>query len=266
MNPENSQLVPQSAELSQREEPSIACMLQAMVEKGITSDSVQAFSQLCALKERMEAKQAEREFAQALVNLQGETIRVPATKKVDVKSDGTCRYKFAAYEEIMALVQPMLSTHGFSITFDTEVGEQRLTSVCTLTHKSGHSRVNRFAVRYGKPPGSSEAQGDMSTKSYAKRGALCDALNISIEHDTDGDDARSLGGPITKAQAEDLRARVKATAADQAKFLAFADAATFEEIDSSKLPQLDEVLRKREAKGSPRKDPLEELKNQPDLM
>lgn len=234
--------------LTQTPEPSVALMLQTMVEKGITGESVAAFSQLCALKERMDDKQAERDFAAALVDLQGETIRVQATKAVDQKSDGTCRYRFAPYEEIMAVVQPMLSRHGFSITFDTEVGDNRLNSICTLTHKSGHSRTNKFAVRYGKPPGSSEAQGDMATKSYAKRGALCDALNISIDHDTDGDDARNIGAAITQEQADELRDWVDSTGTDRATFLKYAGAKTFEEIPENRLEELHAQLARKAKK------------------
>lgn len=231
-------------------EPSVALMLQTMVEKGITGESVAAFSQLCALKERMEEKKSERDFAAALVELQGETIRVQATKAVDVKADGTCRYRFAPYEEIMRTVQPMLTKHGFSITFDTKIEETRLSSICTLMHKGGHARSNSFAVRYGKPPGSSDAQGDMATKSYAKRGALCDALNISIEHDTDGDDARGLGAPITAKQAADLRDRMEACGVYEPKFLALAGVDSFDKIPETKLDYLHEVLADREKRNA----------------
>ena len=228
-------------------EPSVALMLSGFIDKGITAENVAAFAQLVALKERMDDKSAEREFASALVALQGETIRVQATKKVDEKADGSCRYKFAPYEEIMAKVQPILTAHGFSITFDTEIAPDgsRLTSICTLTHSSGHSRSNRFAVRFGKPPGSSDAQGDMSTKSYAKRGALCDALNISIEHDTD---ARSEGTFITAKEAADLRDRVESVGADEKQFLEYANADSFEEIYSSRLAQLHAALDRKAKK------------------
>jgi hypothetical protein len=211
------------------------------------SIDVEKMERLLGMAERMESRQSERAFAEALVALQGETIRVQATKKVDEKNDGSCRYKFAPYEEIMAKVQPMLTGHGFSITFDTEIGDQRLTSICTLTHKSGHSRQNRFAVRYGKPPGSSDAQGDMSTKSYAKRGALCDCLNISIEHDTDGADTKVEGGPITQKQADDLRDWIEAVGGDERKFLATFGFTKFEEINAANLPLLHSALRAKEA-------------------
>lgn len=216
---------------------------------------VEKMERLLGLAERMEDRNSERNFAEALVALQGETIRVVATKKVDEKPDGTCRYKFAPYEEIMSKVQPILTAHGFSITFDTKIADDgsRLTSICTLTHRCGHSRSNSFAVRFGKPPGSSDAQGDMSTKSYAKRGALCDALNITIDHD---DDARGLGDFITDKEAATLADWVEATNSDRAKFLAFAGATSFEEIRANRLDELHAILKKRELKPKAPKEGL----------
>ncbi len=237
---------------TREQEPSVALMLQGALagiqSSQITPSHVEVLERMMSLYERDEKRRAETAFADALVALQGETIRVQATKKVDEKQDGSCRYKFAPYEEIMEQVQPMLTKHGFAITFDTDGGDpQRLTSICTLTHRGGHSKQNRFAVRYGKPPGSSDAQGDMSTKSYAKRGALCDCLNISIEHDTDGrDDPKIEGRPVSQKQADDLRDWVDAVGGDRAKFLALARVATFEEIPESKLEMLEHELKRKE--------------------
>lgn len=234
-------------QVSTQPEPSVGGMLQKVIEAGITSENVGTLEKMMDLYERNEKRQAEREFAAALTALQGETIRIVATKAVDQKPDGTCRYKFAPYEEIMRQVQPMLTRHGFSVTFDTETGDNRLTSICTLTHSSGHSRSNKFAVRYGKPPGSSDAQGDMSTKSYAKRGALCDALNISIEHDTDGsDDPRNLGASVTDEQAAGLRELCEAVGADKAKLFRFAGASSFETIPAARYEEIFAMLKKKE--------------------
>ncbi len=235
-------------------EPSVALMLQKVIDGGITADNVSALESLVGLYDRMQAKNAEREFAAALIDLQGETSSVQATKAVDQKPDGTVRYRFAPYEEIMRTVKPILTRHGFSITFDTESNGDRLASICTLMHKSGHARQNRFAVRYGKPPGSSDAQGDMSTKSYAKRGALCDCLNIVVEHD---DDARMLGQSIGQALAEDLRARVLGVGSNEDVFLKYAGvhiepgiAPTFDDyakISDERWSALDELLKRKEA-------------------
>lgn len=237
--------------MSAPQEPSVGAMLQSFIQAGITSENVSAFETLCNLKERMEDRQASKDFAEALVDLQGETCRIPATKPVYGK-DGSVRYNFAPYEEIMEKTQPLITKHGFSITFDTEIGEGRLTSICTLTHRSGHIRQNRFAVKFSTPPGSSEAQGDMSTKSYAKRGALCDALNIVIDKDDDGqgigDNGKSIGAYVTDDQAATLRELCEATNADKPAFLRFAGGAkSFEEVAADRYDELLKILKKKEA-------------------
>jgi hypothetical protein len=223
--------------------PSVGSMLGAFIDKGLTPDNVAAFKELIQLHREQVALDAAKEFAVALADLQAETIHVQATKKVDEKVDGSCRYKFAPYESIMKEVQPMLAKHGFSISFDTENGDQRLTSICTLMHKGGHSKVNKFAVRYGKPPGSSDAQGDMSTKSYAKRGALCDCLNITIDHD---DDARMEGATISADEAAQLEARVEKCHGDKAKFLKLAGSTSFDAITTAKMDVLLDFLERKE--------------------
>jgi hypothetical protein len=241
------QIATTERELIATQEPSVGGMLQKVIEAGITSENVGTLEKMMDLYERNEKRQAEKEFAAALTALQGETIRVTATKSVDQKPDGSCRYKFAPYEEIMREVQPMLTRNGFSVTFDTETGDNRLTSICTLTHSSGHSRSNKFAVRYGKPPGSSDAQGDMSTKSYAKRGALCDALNISIDHDTDGrDDAKTIGAFVTDKEAAGLRELAESVEADNSKLFRYAGASSFETIPADRYDQVFKMLKKKE--------------------
>ncbi len=228
-------------------EPSVALMLSnvlgAIQSGAVTPQHVEVASKMMDLYERNEKRQAEKDFSAALTELQGETIRVQATKAVDVKN-GVPRYTFAPYEEIMRTVQPMLTRNGFSVTFDTKIDGDRLYSVCTLTHKAGHSRSNQFAVRFSTPPGASQPQGDMSTKNYAKRGAFCDAVNISIDHD---DDARMIGKPIGAALAEDLEARVKACGADREAFLKYAGANSFAGISDERWPALDELLKRKEA-------------------
>lgn len=238
---------PQRQLVAQPEQgPSVGLMLQTMIEKGVTSDNVAALTQLMGLHERILDRQSAQEFAVALVSLQAEMPAVKAIKIVP-NTDGTVRYRYAPYEEIMAQARPFLTKHRFSVGFDTEVAEGRVTSICHLTHASGHSKPTRYAVRIGGgPPKSSESQQDGAAYTYAKRGALCAALNIVVEA-PDSDDARNEGAPITAQQAESLRSRVASTKANEARFLAFAGAATFEEISETRFADLDELLRKRVA-------------------
>jgi hypothetical protein len=235
-------------QLATQPEVSIGGMLQAVIQQGVTETNVAALDKLCGLYERMQTRSAEQEFNRAFVELQNSLPPIETTRPVPAK-DGTIKYKFAPYEEIMRAVKPCLKEHGFTISYNSDVEGARMVVTCTLTHTGGHSRSNRFGVRVGGgPPGANEMQADGAAKTYAKRGALCDALNIVIDHDTDGnDDARKLGAAISAEDAASLRTRIDRLGADESKFLAFAGVGSFEEIPATKLEALDKILRKKEA-------------------
>lgn len=227
--------------------PTVADMLQAVIEKGVTQENVAAVGEIVKLYERMEDKKAERAFAEAFVALQGEMPAVKAVQPVPNR-DGTLRYKFAPYEEIMDQVAPMLKKHGFTVTFSTDFAEGRLIKTCTLQHVGGHSKENKFAVRIGSgPPGATETQADGAASTYAKRFALCDALNIVLDKDVD---ARAEGAAITPEQADELEHRVALTNSNREAFLKFAGAKSYKEIPESKYAILDSFLAKKEKRGA----------------
>jgi hypothetical protein len=215
-------------------------MLQSAIDKGASADDL---GKLCTLYERMEAITAAKQFAKAFAALQNELPAVQATKPVPAK-DGSIKYRYASYSEIMRQIQPLLSKHGFSVRFSSENDANRVTMECTLMHIGGHAVTNRFSVRVGAGPhGASESQADGSAASYAQRGALCDALNVVVRID---DDARLEGKSVTPEQAASLRERVLATGSSVDLFLKYAGADSFENIPSSKYALLDQSLRKKE--------------------
>lgn len=225
---------------------SVSQMLSGVLEKGVTADNVAAIEKLVDLYERMELRKAEREFATAFTALQAEMPKIQAVKAVPDKH-GNVKYHFAPYEEIMDKVQPFLLKHGFTPSFSMSYNDGRVTQECILQHTGGHVRKNQFSVRIGSgPPGASEAQADGAACTYAKRHALCNALNIIVERDTDGFDAKKDGAPITPDQALYLRELVKETKSDEALFLKFAGAAKIEEIGSARYDDCARMLHKKQ--------------------
>lgn len=244
-------------------------MLQQVLQQGVTEQNVAALDKLVGLFERMQDKRAEQLFNESFVALQREMPKVQANRPVmnsEMKGGGL-RYKFAPYEDIMKQVQPFLMKHGFTVSYSQRYDGPRIIVKCILRHTSGHHAENECAVRIGKgPPGSSETQGDGAASTYAKRFALCDALNIVIGKDTDGgqgDDASVDGANITKEQAEDFRRRVKAAKLDEFVFLNAAQAgdlspdsataeqvhAAYENIASSMWSELDARLKRKETRA-----------------
>lgn len=229
---------------TRQEEPSVALMLQGMLERGVTGESVETLGKLMDLYERSQDRQAKRDFAAAFAAMQSEMPKVQATRVVKNK-DGSVRYTFAPYEDIMEQARPFLMKHGFSIKFDSRIEETRIVAICKLIHVSGYSEENSFACRIGSgPPGSSESQADGSADSYAKRFALSNALNVVVEHIDD--DARLSSAPVDFDTAKALRARVellkKSTSFDEEQFFKLAGAQTYEAIPQSKYDLLDDTL------------------------
>lgn len=223
-------------------QPSTAQLIGAVIDRGITADSVNVVERLVALRRDEQAHEAEREFVRDFVALQADIPAMEASKAVK-NNDGTHRYNFAPFEEIMKEVKPLLHRHNFAVTFDNETVDGRVIVTCTLMHVSGHSRKNRHGARIGKgPPGSSEAQAEGAASSYAKRFALCSALNITIETDTD---ARDVSDNITAEEAEELQAGVEETGIDAPKFLAWLKASEFTNIPSNRLEEAREQIKKR---------------------
>lgn len=220
--------------------PQQSLNLQAIADRILTGELT---NEKLAMIKDLVAMDAERKFSAAFVALQAEMPNVKATKAIP-NNDGTVRSKFAPFEEIMEQVAPLLKKHGFTVTFSTDFGEGRLIKTCTLTHMGGHSRSNKFVVRIGSgPPRASEAQADGAASTYAKRFALCDALNIVIDVDTD---ARLEGASITPEQADELEQRVAMLNQDHGKFLKWLGATKYSEIAAAKYQMADDFLAKKE--------------------
>lgn len=222
------------------QEPSVALMLQTFIEKGITPESVGAFSQLCELKERMDTRNAEREFNAAFHALQADLPVIVATSIIPNRG------KYERYEDVMEKVGPLLKKHGFGVSFSNDYADNKITETCHLRHVGGHKESNSFTVRVGGRA-DSDTQADCKAATTAKRNALLNALNITIRQDAlqDGDDPRNLGACITQRQADELRDLCDDTKSDRARFLAFAGAEDFEGISDNRFEELVTMLRKK---------------------
>lgn len=226
--------------------PSIPNILAAAVQGGVTKENVDVVRELIAMQREVRAEEARSDFARAFAALQSECGQVKASKSVPDKQ-GNTKYFYAPYEGIMEKVSPLLSKNQFAVTFDTKITDdnKRVLVKCTLMHASGHERSNEFACRIGSgPPNASEAQSDGAATTYAKRFALCAALNIVVDTDTD---ARAEGDFITGDQADILQSLCAETGSDESKLLKFAGAESFGTIRESRYNDVLEVLKKKQA-------------------
>jgi len=226
-------------------EPSAMQLLDHAITQGAAPE---ALEKLYNLKVRIDTDKARAAFATAFVALQSELPVIHATKSIHGKN-GEIRSSYAPYEEIMRQVAPLLKRHGFTVSFSKKIDQGRVSAFCTLMHSAGHEKTNEYQVRIGQgPPGCSESQADGAAHMYAMRGALRDALGITVAGLDE--DAREIGAPVTPDQAEDLYQRVLATKTNEKVFLKFATAQSFETIPANRYKELVELLEKKSMNGT----------------
>jgi len=102
-------------------------------------------------------------------------------------------------DDIMAVAQPVLSKYGLSVSYSASIEGGHLRAVCTV-RKGCHSEKSEITLPVPTQMKVNDTQKMGAALSYAKRYALCAALNITV---TDQDvDAHGLDAdPITDNQA-----------------------------------------------------------------
>lgn len=230
-------------------------VIREMAQKGITADNAAAMREMMGMCERMEDRKAERDFNSAFVQLQRELPVIVA--KTEIPNRG----KYERFEDVMDAIARPLINNGFSVSFDQEPKDGRITVTCILRHISGHSHKNSFTVRLGGKA-DSETQADCKASTTAKRNSLLAALNIVIRQDClqDESDYRNEGANITPVQAKQLFDRVLACKADVVRFLGVAKITlpanasgeetqkAFESIPSASFAEMDRLLKIKEKK------------------
>jgi hypothetical protein len=217
---------------------SIEQAFQAAATKALDKESLEVMKQLLAMD-------AERRFSAAFVALQSDLPQITATSVIPNRG------KYEKFEDILDVVQPFLTKHGFTVSFSMDFKENRIVETCHLTH-GGYTRSNSFAVRSGKAD--SDTQADCKAATTAKRNAFCNALNIVIRQDVlnNENDASIEGDPyakVTQEQADELERRVKETNSNLNSFMRLAGAASFSNILAKDYDMLDRLLREKETKG-----------------
>jgi len=152
-------------------------LLQAAVANNVDAAQLE---KLMDLQERYEANQARRAFAAAMSEFQAHCPTILKSRKAD-------RYSYAPLDEILRTIRPHLDSAGLSVVFNTKTEGGEITAFCTVQHRDGHSVISQFSAPVDPAMKVNDTQKAGSANSYAKRYALCNALNlVGSEFDDDG--------------------------------------------------------------------------------
>jgi hypothetical protein len=131
--------------------------------------------------------------------------------------------KFAKYEDLHALIQPLLAEEGFSQSFSQKEEQGDKIRFVLEVSRAGHSKTFELAVHSDKAATNREGksirppiQDDGSTASYARRYLVKMAFNIVEKgEDTDGESPRAIG-PDQVIEIKDL---IRDSKSNEASFL-----------------------------------------------
>jgi hypothetical protein len=199
---------------------------------------VAKMQQLMELKREWDKDRAAEAYAAAISEFQRKCPQIHKGRKPQSGPS----YSYASYDDVMVVAAPLLAECGIAVTFSQEQIDKSLRVTCRLrvgTHYEDHTftvpvpdmRVN-------------DTQKFGAALSYAKRYAICGALNIvTTAEDTDACNLHA--DTITEEQAIQLQEWIDSTGADKAKFLAYLKVSQLSDLPASKFANAMEAIQKK---------------------
>ena len=205
------------------------------------------------MQERLERRQAEREFIAAFARL---SAMMPRVKKngtislIDKQGVNKGSIAFAKWEDMDKILRPLLAEEGFSLSFDSVVrpGDGGgLIVTGTLMHRDGFSRTASIPLPLDVGPGRNNLQAGGSTLAYGKRYTTEMLVNIVREgEDNDGNDL------ISVEQAAELDGMMREMGVDPPKFLQqFFGDPDIRKLAAANVAPAKNMLLSKKRKGTP---------------
>lgn len=230
-------------------------ILRMAVEKGA---NVETLERLTALAERVEDRNAAKEFADAMARFQEHCPPIRKTSTANVMSQRTGSshsYKYAELDEIARTIRPLLAKEGLSYRWDSTEEGGRLTCVCTVSHINGHTITAKFACGTDTPAAMSAQQKSAAALTYARRQSLIQALGLTTcDPDTDGRVPVAVASEtITAHQVANLRAMLDELGGDsEARFLGAMKLPSLADMPASKFEAAIKAIEKKRAERAGR--------------
>lgn len=181
---------------------------------------IDKMERLIAMQERVQDRRAEVSYHAALAEMQPELPIITENGGIKNK-EGKVQSTYALWEDINEEIRPILAKYGFSLSFKGQRnGDQQIT-IGILAHREGHKETTEVSLPLDTSGSKNAVQAVGSSKSYGKRYAAFDLLNIT----TRGEDDDGLKGgtvhPISVKQYDELLRKISEVGADQDLFVQY---------------------------------------------
>ena len=209
----------------------------SLIERAARDETVDIdkMERLLNMQERVIQRDAAKDFNDALRDAQHELPQVYRDA-----SNSQTRSKYATLETIAKAVMPVITKHGFSMSFGTDAspleGHYRIT--CELSHVGGcsknyHADVPSDTVGMKGSANKTATHGFGSTMSYGRRYLTLLIFNITLtDEDNDGN---SPQGFINEAQQKILTDLVTGLKGDEAPLFNYLKINSWAEVPANKF-------------------------------
>lgn len=227
-------------------EPQESASMLSVIQRAATDPAcdIEKMERLLQMKERMDAREAETAFNQAMADAQSDMGRIAANRE-----NTQTRSKYATYDKLDKVLRPIYGKHGFALSFDEgEAPADHVLVLCHVSHRNGHTRTYKKLM---PADGKGAKGGDVMTKthaagaamSYAMRYLLKGIFNVAIgEEDRDGN---STVARVSQEQAANIEALLTEVGGDKKRFLAYLKVDSIADIPAANYSA---VIREIEAK------------------
>jgi hypothetical protein len=183
----------------------------------------ETIERMIALMERTEKEKARKAFYADFVIMQSKLPIIE--RKGKFEAQGRKVPKYAAWEDVVEQIQPILTAHNFALSFNPSVKDGMVSVKAKLLHKEGHfEETDAFEMSPDLTGEKNPSQALGSATSYGKRYTGFAVLNIISRDPADGKDDDATAAhvameTISEAQVAALKVLMKETATEEEVFL-----------------------------------------------
>ena len=179
--------------------------------------SVDKLEKLYDLQKRVREDAARRAFDEAFPAMSAELPEIDKRGKIIIKEKGGDKIiqstPYALWEDTNRLIKPVLTKHGFGLSFRISQVPERITVTAVLSHNGGHREETAFSAPIDSTGSKNNVQGWGSSLSYCKRYAGTTILNLTTRGEDD--DGKAAGHePAADNTLAALNALITETGAD----------------------------------------------------
>jgi hypothetical protein len=245
-----TQVAPVSEPIESQPQPaSESAAIIQVIERAAMNPAVDIdkMERLLEMQERIMSRNAKAAYSADLARMQPELPVIAERGGIKDRS-GNVQSTYALWEDINDAIKPVLSKHGFALSFRTGQEDGRITVTGVLSHRDGHSEETTMHLPIDSSGSKNSVQAVGSSISYGKRYTAGALLNITSRGEDD--DGKAAGSPLSISEEQVLAIRdlIEAVGANEKKFLQYLKVQSVSEIPAKDYQRAINALNAKKGK------------------